>query len=155
MFIPTSTFSDLATFVPPPHLFQSPRLLERWEYDVLAKSGVPYVRTLDITGVIYFTNVFYIQSETTFIANMFLKECQDQNSRVKFTVEQFSYFKKFVPKFVASEGLGGALVPPPPVFGRTVNSISTRGTDRAHQSTTTSPPPKNFQSLRRPCHWHV
>ena len=30
-FIPTSTFSDLANFAPPPRLFQ-PRLLEIWEY---------------------------------------------------------------------------------------------------------------------------
>ena len=28
-FIPTSTFSDLANFAPPPHLFQPPPLLER------------------------------------------------------------------------------------------------------------------------------
>ena len=31
-FIPTSTFSDFATFAPPPRLFQSPCLLERWDY---------------------------------------------------------------------------------------------------------------------------
>ena len=30
--IPPSTFSDFATFAPPPRLFQPPRLLERWEY---------------------------------------------------------------------------------------------------------------------------
>ena len=31
-FISISTFSDLAAFACPPCLFQSPRLLERWEY---------------------------------------------------------------------------------------------------------------------------
>ena len=31
-FIPTSMFSDLANFVPPPRLFQPPGLLERWEW---------------------------------------------------------------------------------------------------------------------------
>ena len=31
-FIPTSRFSDFATFATPPRLFQPPRLLERWEY---------------------------------------------------------------------------------------------------------------------------
>jgi len=36
----------------------------------------------------------------------------------------------------------------PPMFGRTVNPISTRGADYALHSTT-SPP--NFQTLRRPC----
>ena len=43
-------------------------------------------------------------------------------------------------------GAGGA--GPPPVLGRTVKPISTRGADYAHHSTT-SPP--NFQTLRRPC----
>ena len=33
-FIPTSTFSDLAFFAPPPRLFQPPCLLKRWEYSV-------------------------------------------------------------------------------------------------------------------------
>ena len=32
-FIPTSTFTDLAYFAPPPRLFQPSRLLERWEYN--------------------------------------------------------------------------------------------------------------------------
>ena len=32
MFIPASTFSDLAIFASPLRLFQPPRLLERWEY---------------------------------------------------------------------------------------------------------------------------
>ena len=39
----------------------------------------------------------------------------------------------------------------PPVFGQTVNPISTRGADCAHHSTT-SPPP-DFQTLRRPCYY--
>ena len=45
-------------------------------------------------------------------------------------------------------GAGGALVPP--VFGQTVNPISTRGANYAHHSNT-SPP--DFQTLRRP--WSV
>ena len=45
---------------------------------------------------------------------------------------------------VASGGLGG--LQSPPVFGQTVNPISTRGADYAHHSTM-SPPPRIF----RPC----
>ena len=43
-------------------------------------------------------------------------------------------------------GLGGLALPP--VFGQTVNPISTRGADYTHHSTT-SPP--DFQTLRRAC----
>ena len=46
-------------------------------------------------------------------------------------------------KPVASGGAGGALAPP--VFGQTVNPISTRGADYAHHSNTS--PPRIF----RPC----
>ena len=42
-------------------------------------------------------------------------------------------------------GAGGA------VFGQTVNPISTRRADDAHHSNT-SPPPPDFQTLRRPCY---
>ena len=38
---------------------------------------------------------------------------------------------------VASGGAGGALAPP--VFGQTVNPISTRGADYTHHSTTSPP----------------
>ena len=46
----------------------------------------------------------------------------------------------------AEGGAGGALAPP--IFGQTVNPISTRGADYAHHITT-SPP--DFQTLRQPC----
>ena len=36
-------------------------------------------------------------------------------------------------------GLEGALAPTPPIVGRIVNPISTRGADYAHQSTLTPP----------------
>ena len=42
-------------------------------------------------------------------------------------------------------GAGGALALP--VFGQTVNTISTRGADYAHHS---NPSPPDFQTLRRP-----
>ena len=44
-------------------------------------------------------------------------------------------------------GAGGA-----PIFGRSVNPISTRGgADYAHHITTCPPPLPDFQTLRRPC----
>ena len=42
-----------------------------------------------------------------------------------------------IPRPVASGGAGGALAPP--VFGQSVNPISTRGADYAHHSTTSPP----------------
>lgn len=47
----------------------------------------------------------------------------------------------------AVESRGGGLALP--VFGQTVNPISTRGADYGRHSTT-SPPPPGFQILRRP-----
>ena len=35
---PTSSFINSGTFAPPPHLFQPPRLLERWEYKTTLSS---------------------------------------------------------------------------------------------------------------------
>ena len=40
----------------------------------------------------------------------------------------------YIHRAVASGGAGGALAPP--VFGQTVNPISTRGADYTHHSTT-------------------
>ena len=50
---------------------------------------------------------------------------------------------------VVPGGAGGAMTPPD--FGRSVNSISTRGTDYAHLITTGTP---DFQTFRRPCGLH-
>ena len=47
---------------------------------------------------------------------------------------------------IASRGAGGAIAPP--VLGRSVNPISTRG-DTLSPPSTTSPP--DFQTLQRPC----
>ena len=48
--IPTSTFSDLATFAPPSCLFQSPSLLKRWEYATLKRVGPHYVKVSKVVG---------------------------------------------------------------------------------------------------------
>ena len=45
--------------------------------------------------------------------------------------------RRNLPRPVASGGAGGARAPP--VFGRTVNPISTRGADYAHHITTGRP----------------
>ena len=50
----------------------------------------------------------------------------------------------------SQEGGWGGFSPPPPVFGRTVNPISTRGS-RLCPPQYYEPPP-DFQTLRRPCH---
>ena len=65
---------------------------------------------------------------------------------INFSSITFWYFStcEIFTRAVAS---GGALAPP--VFGQTVNPISTKGSDYAHHSNP-SPPP-DFQTLRRPC----
>ena len=48
-------------------------------------------------------------------------------------------------------GEPGGMCPPPPVFGSSLNPISTGGTDYTHQITSCPPPPE-FQTFLRPCY---